>query len=82
MNVRVLFFAATRDLAGHAEAALDLPAPAPTVEDFVRHIEATYPELAGRMGTVRIAQNERFVASDARLAEGDVLALVPPVSGG
>lgn len=82
MKVRVLFFAATRDLAGTSEATLTVPGTAPTVGDFVRHLEATYPELSGRMGTVRVAQNERFTKLEAPLAEGDVLALIPPVSGG
>jgi len=82
MKVRVLFFAATRDLAGTSEAALTVPGSAPTVADFVLHLEATYPELSGRMSTVRVAQNERFAKPEAPLAEGDVLALIPPVSGG
>lgn len=83
MRVRVLFFAVTRDLAGTSEAVLEVRSEgAPTVGDFVRTIEATYPELAGRMGTVRVARNERFSKPDDLLAEDDVLALVPPVSGG
>ncbi|MBL9111383.1 MAG: MoaD/ThiS family protein, partial [Myxococcales bacterium] len=36
----------------------------------------------GRMGSVRIAKNERFAKPDEALHEGDVIALVPPVSGG
>jgi sulfur-carrier protein len=82
MRVQALFFAVTRDLAGVAEASVELTDEAPTVGDFVRAIEATYPGLAGRMESVRIARNERFAALDAPLADGDVLALVPPVSGG
>lgn len=82
MKVRALFFAVTRDLAGTDEATVDVPGQAPTVADFVRAIEAEYPDLQGRMGSVRIARNERFSLESAALAEGDVLALVPPVSGG
>ena len=82
MNVRVLFFAVTRDLAGTSEATLVVPGEAPTVADFVRHLEATYPDLSGRMATVRVAKNERFTKPEAPLADGDVLALIPPVSGG
>jgi molybdopterin converting factor subunit 1 len=82
MKVRVLFFAATRDLAGASEATVTVPGSAPTVADLVLHLEATYPELSGRMATVRVAQNERFAKPEARLADGDVLALIPPVSGG
>jgi molybdopterin converting factor small subunit len=31
---------------------------------------------------VRWAKNEVFVDMDATLAEGDVIALIPPVAGG
>jgi len=82
MKVSVLFFAVTRDLAGTSEASLDVPGGAPTVADLVVTLEAEYPELRGRMGAVRIAKNERFAKPDEALHEGDVIALVPPVSGG
>ena len=82
VKVRALFFAVTRDLAGTDEATIDVPGEAPTVADFVHAIEADYPELRGRMASVRVARNERFSAPSVVLAEGDVLALVPPVSGG
>lgn len=81
MKLRVLFFAVTRELAGTAEAEVELAAGA-TVADFVAHVEATWPNLAGRMSSVRIARNERFAEPHAALSDGDVLALVPPVSGG
>ncbi len=82
MKVQALFFAVTRDLAGTDEAELEVPGERPTVADFVRAVEAAYPNLAGRMASVRIARNERFSSLDVALTEGDVLALVPPVSGG
>lgn len=81
MNVRVLFFAVTRDLAGVDEATLELASGA-KIADFVGAIEARYEGLRGRMSHVRIARNERFARDDEALAEGDVLALVPPVAGG
>lgn len=82
MKVSVLFFAVTRDLAGTSEASLDVPGGAPTVADLVVTLEEAYPELRGRMGSVRIAKNERFAKPDEALRDGDVIALVPPVSGG
>ncbi len=82
MKVRVLFFAVTRDLAGTDEAWLTLAGDAPTVDDFVALVESTYEGLRGRMVHVRIARNERFATRAETLAEGDVMALVPPVAGG
>jgi len=81
MKVRVLFFAITRDLTGVDEAWHTL-AGAPTVTDLVRALEEAYEGLRGRMAHVRIARNERFARPDEALAEGDVIALVPPVAGG
>ncbi|HEX4515461.1 MAG TPA: molybdopterin converting factor subunit 1 [Polyangiaceae bacterium] len=82
MNVRVLYFAGARDVAGVAEETCDLPASVATVSDFARFVGERHPALAARMESVRIARNERFAEDDERVAEGDVLALIPPVAGG
>ena len=82
MKVQVLYFAAVRDLVGVDGEELDLPPGVGTVRDFVARLEEVRPALAGRMGYVRIARNETFASADERLAEGDVLALIPPVAGG
>lgn len=82
MNVRVLYFAAMRDLAGRAEETLELPRDVATVGDFAGYLVRTMPGFAERRSHVRIARNEAFAADDERLAEGDVLALIPPVAGG
>ncbi|HEY2514147.1 MAG TPA: molybdopterin converting factor subunit 1 [Polyangiaceae bacterium] len=82
MHVTVLYFAAVRDIAGASEEKVELPGEVRDVAAFVRWVEARHPGLAGRMGSVRIAKNERFARNDEALAEGDVLALIPPVAGG
>jgi molybdopterin synthase sulfur carrier subunit len=82
MRVRVLYFAAVRDLVTREEESLDLPEPVRTVGDFTAWIASRHGALAGRMASVRIARNETFALADEALAEGDVLALIPPVAGG
>jgi len=82
MLVRVLYFAAVRDLVGRDEESMELPATVTTIDAFCKHIALKHPELAGRMAHVRIARNEAFALADERLEPGDVLALIPPVSGG
>jgi molybdopterin synthase sulfur carrier subunit len=82
MRVRVLYFAAVRDLVGVAEEARDLPAGVGTVGAFVAWLEAARPELGGRLASVRVARNEEFAAAGDALADGDTLALIPPVAGG
>jgi molybdopterin converting factor subunit 1 len=82
VKVTVLYFAAVRDLVATGEEALDLPPDVRTVGDFARFVARARPALEGRMAHVRIARNEAFAADEEALAEGDVLALIPPVAGG
>ena len=81
MRVRVLYFAGVRDVVGRDEETCELPREIATVADFARWIGAERA-LGERMTSVRIARNERFAEPSEGLAEGDVLALIPPVAGG
>lgn len=81
-RVLVLYFAGVRDLVGCAEESLSLPARVQTVADLAEHLERARPALAGRLGSVRFARNEEFAAGVDPIAEGDVIALIPPVAGG
>ena len=82
MRAKVLYFAAVRDLVACDEEDIDLPPEVHTVGDFARFLARVRPALEGRMEHVRIARNEAFAEPSEALAEGDVLALIPPVAGG
>ncbi len=82
MRVRVLYFAAVRDLVGVADEAIDLPASVRSIRDFAAFVETRSPALAGRLDAVRFARNEVFAVPDDAIDEGDVIALIPPVAGG
>jgi molybdopterin converting factor subunit 1 len=82
VRVTVLYFAALRDHAGRSEEAVDLPAEVATVRALSDHLCGSRPWLAERRDHVRIARNETFASPDERLADGDVIALIPPVAGG
>jgi molybdopterin converting factor subunit 1 len=82
MRVRVLYFAAVRELAGVPEEVIDLPASVRSIGDFAAFVEAHRAGFAGRLGTVRFARNETFAALADAIGEGDVIALIPPVAGG
>lgn len=45
-------------------------------------LELRKPEFRGRLGAVRVAVNEEFAEASALLHGGEVVALIPPVSGG
>ena len=81
-RVTVLYFAAVRELVGCDEERVTAPADVATVGAFSAWIARVHPALAGRMSFVRVARNEAFAAADDALADGDVLALIPPVAGG
>ena len=82
MRVTVLYFAVVRELVGQSEETVELPVSVTTTGDFAAWLPSHREALAGRMGSVRIARNEAFAKDDEVLAEGDVLALIPPVAGG
>ncbi len=82
MEIRVLYFAAARDRAGGAsEERLTLDDGA-TVHALGDALVARHPALGGLRRHLRFAVNEAFVRGDAPLADGDEVALIPPVSGG
>ncbi|HET8569065.1 MAG TPA: molybdopterin converting factor subunit 1 [Candidatus Limnocylindria bacterium] len=80
MRVNVRLFASYREAAGVGRFEIELPDGA-TVRDAVAAIVERYPLIASGRNVV-MARNREYVAADAALAEGDELALIPPVSGG
>ena len=80
MRVRVRLFASYRETAGMGRMELDLP-PGAAVRDAIAEVERRHPRLAsGRQ--IIIARNHEYVRPEEQLADGDELALIPPVSGG
>jgi len=81
-TVTILYFAAVREILGTSEARLVLEDDVVTIADLSTRLERAHPVLAGRLASVRFAVNETFVSPDARIANEDVIAVIPPVSGG
>lgn len=81
-TITLLYFAAVRDLVGLEEERVTLPAEVTTIGDLAVFLVKHQPSLDGRLRSVRFARNETFATSDEALAEGDVIALIPPVAGG
>lgn len=81
MNLHVLFLGPARDFAGTDRAPLSLGDGA-TVAEARAALKAAYPNLGPALPTIRFAVNQSFAADGAALADGDELALIPPVSGG
>jgi len=81
MNVRVRLFAVQRELAGAREVALALGDGA-TVADAWDGLVALHPGLAPGRESVRFARNGKYADATTPLADGDEIAMIPPVSGG
>ena len=81
MRIRVRLFAIQRELAGTREVPLEL-ADGGSVEDAWRALVERYPALAPGRSFVRFARNADYAEPGTRLADGDELAVIPPVSGG
>jgi molybdopterin converting factor subunit 1 len=81
MNVRLLFFAVYRDLAGAEQLTLELPAGA-TAGDAIRVLRAGGGGLARLPEAPAVAVNREYVDLTSVLRDGDELALLPPVAGG
>ena len=81
MRLRLLAFASATDLLGSSQVEIELPAEA-TVGDLRHHLierERGFARLAPKMA---IAVAGELAEDSRRLADGDEVALLPPVSGG
>ena len=81
VSVRVRLFAVQRELAGTRDVSLDLVDGA-TVEDAWTALVDRYPVLGPGRSSVRFARNGDYAEPTTPLADGDEVAMIPPVSGG
>jgi molybdopterin synthase catalytic subunit len=77
----VLYFAVFRERLGRDEDALVLPDGA-RVRDAIDALAGKHAAIAALRGKFRCAVNEEFADEERVLADGDSLALIPPVAGG
>lgn len=81
IRVRVRLFAIQRELAGTREVDLELPAAADLEAAWSALVER-FPVLAPGRPSVRFARNGSYADPAELLADGDEIAVIPPVSGG
>jgi len=73
LRVKVIFFGRIRELVGRSEE----------LEEVVEGATlAKYPQLAGFRSSLVASRNQEFAAWETRVAAGDDIAFLPPVSGG
>jgi molybdopterin synthase catalytic subunit len=81
MRIRVRLFAMQRQQLGTREVPLEL-AEGATIADAWQKLAAAHPALAPAGPTLRFARNAVYADVETVLADGDELALIPPVAGG
>lgn len=81
MRVHILYFAAIKERLRRDGDVIELPAGA-DVANALAQLAAAEPQLARMLPACRVAVNREFVDAAAKLADGDELALIPPVAGG
>ena len=84
MTINVLYFARFREKLGAEREALALPAPA-TVQGLLDQLAARGGAWAEQLGpgrNVLVAVNQQMAGRDGALADGDEVAVFPPVTGG
>ena len=81
MRCEVLLFANLAEAVGEDRLSLELDNAA-TVSDALDRLASEHPAIGETRSTLAVAVNEQYAASTAELADGDTLALIPPVSGG
>lgn len=79
--VKVLFFGAARDAAGHGEVDFVLKDVSTAAKAFEAVLEK-YPDLRRFGRSLLFAVNQEYAALDGEVHDGDELAVFPPVSGG
>ncbi len=79
MKIVVLLFAEARNRVGSSELTLELPEGSRAGDIFK---DSALTSLAEHRASMRVAVNEEFAAEGSTLKEGDVVAVIPPVSGG
>jgi molybdopterin synthase catalytic subunit len=81
VRIKVLLFGQAREWAGTSTLQLEVESPARVDTAFAR-LKSLHPRLGEMERSLLFAVNEQYVERSHALAEGDELAVLPPVSGG
>jgi molybdopterin converting factor small subunit len=82
IKIKVRLFAAAAQMAGTSAVDLSLAADKSTVKDAIEDLQSRFAMIGSLIPISRWAVNGAFVELDCRLSDADVLAMIPPVSGG
>lgn len=83
ISVRVKFWGPAKELTGvrGEDMAFNLASDL-TLGFLRRHVFESFPRLTPYGSSLRFAVNDEFALDDRKLVDGDVVSVIPPVSGG
>lgn len=81
MRARILFFGILRDIVGMSSENAEFPPDADLHSVFASYAER-FPPFGALSRSIVVARNQEFADLSTKLAEGDEVAFLPPVSGG
>lgn len=76
----LLCFGVARDITGAGNVSLHLR-PRPSIAEMRQQLIADHPAF-GELVSFAIARNEEYATDEEVVESDDVLAIIPPVSGG
>jgi molybdopterin converting factor small subunit len=80
MKIKTLFFGITTDLVNASQLEITVDENT-SITDFKRFLKDKFPSLE-KIDSYAIAVNEAYADDSLILQLGDVVAIIPPVSGG
>lgn len=80
MKIQVLLFGIATDLLNASSLELEVSENS-SIAVFKKEITAKYPQLEN-INSYAIAVNEEYASDETILKKNDVVAIIPPVSGG
>ena len=81
MKLKILFFGITRDLTDTSKAVLEVKEVSINLRDLKKILQKKYPNLTD-LDMYAFAVNEEYANPETVLKDNDVVAVIPPVSGG
>tara|TARA_B110000211_G_C13943805_1_gene492962 strand:+ start:567 stop:809 length:243 start_codon:yes stop_codon:yes gene_type:complete len=80
MKVKVLIFGIIADLIGESSIIIELK-EASYIRDLKQQLIAAYPQVKNYTNFA-VALNEEYALDTTKIKAKDVIAIIPPVSGG
>ncbi len=81
MKIKILFFGITKDITNTSNVNLSLNGEKIILRELKIELQKKYPNLKD-LDTYAFAVNEDYATDDSFIKNEDVVAVIPPVSGG